>query len=70
MSYFFECVLLWDGFACIDAESAKFSFGGGGHESPDEVGKVEDRTLVFGVGSVGGHEKNPPARLRALGSLK
>ncbi len=53
MSHFFKSVLLWDGFACIDVESTEFSFGGGGHNGPDELGKVEDRTIVFAVGSVG-----------------
>ncbi len=57
MSHFFECVSLWDGFACIDVESTEVSFGGGQHDGPDELGQVEDHAIVFGVGGVGGHEK-------------
>ncbi len=56
MSHFFECVSLWDGFACIDVESAKFSFGGGGHDGPDELGKVTDRCCLWGWWCRG-HEK-------------
>jgi hypothetical protein len=57
VSHFFKSVSLWDGFVCIDVESAKFSFGGKGHEGPDELGEVEERTVVFRVGGVGEHKE-------------
>ncbi len=56
-SHFFECVSLGDGLAGVDVQCTKFGFGGGGHDSLDEFGKVEDRAIIFGFGGVGGQEK-------------
>jgi hypothetical protein len=50
-------MLLGDGLAGVDIQRTKFGFGGGGHDGLDELGEVEDRTIVFGVGGVSGQEK-------------
>jgi hypothetical protein len=57
VSHFFECMLLGDGLAGVDIQRTKFGFGGRGHDGLDELGKVEDHAIVFGVGGVGGQEK-------------
>jgi hypothetical protein len=57
VSHFFECMLLGDGLAGVDIQHTEFSFGSGGHDGLDELGKVEDRAIVFGVGGVVGQEK-------------
>jgi hypothetical protein len=54
--YFFECMSLGNGLAGVDIQQTEFGFGGGGHDGLDELGKVEDRAIVFGVGNVGGQE--------------
>ncbi len=57
VSHFLECMLLGDGLVGVDVQRTKFGFGGRGHDGLDKLGKVEDRAIVFGVGSVGGQEK-------------
>jgi hypothetical protein len=57
VSHFFKFMLLGDGLMGIDVQCTEFSFGSGGHDGLDELGKVEDRAIVFGVGGVGGQEK-------------
>ncbi len=57
VSHFFECMSLGDGLAGVDIQQTEFGFGGGGHGSLDELGKVEDCAIVLGVGNVGGQEK-------------
>jgi hypothetical protein len=57
VSNFFECMSLGDGLMGIDIQCTEFGFDGGGHDGLDELGKVEDRANVFGVGSIGGQEK-------------
>jgi hypothetical protein len=70
VSHFFKCMLLGDGIAGIDIQRTEFGFGGGGHDGLDDLGKVEECAIVFGVGSVGGQENSLPVRLRALGLLR
>ncbi len=57
VSHFFKCMLLGDGLVGVDIQHTKFGFGGRGHDSIDELGNVEECTIVFGVGGVGGQEK-------------
>jgi hypothetical protein len=57
VSHFFECMLLGDGLAGIYIQRTEFGSGSREHDGLDELGKVEDRTIVFGVGSVCGQEK-------------
>ena len=48
MPHSIEDVSCFDGFLCIDVQCAKFWFGGGGHYSLDDLGNVEDCTIVLG----------------------
>jgi hypothetical protein len=57
VSHFFKCMMLGDGLAGIDIQCTKFGYGGRGHDGLDELGKVEDHAIFFGVCSVSGKEK-------------
>ena len=55
-----------DRFAAINVEGAELGLGGGGHDGFDDLGDGEDGAVVGRVGGIVGHEKCPPARLRAF----
>jgi hypothetical protein len=57
VSHFFECVLQGYGLVGIDLQCTEFGFGGRGHDGLDELSKVEDCAIVFGIGGVDGQEK-------------
>ncbi len=60
-------LMLEDGLAGVDIQCTKIGFGGGGHDGLDELGDVEDRAIVFGVGGVGGQEKVSAGTAACLG---
>ncbi len=57
MSHFFQSMSLGDGLVGVDIQCTEFGFVGRGYDSLDELRKVEDRAIAFGVGGVGGQEK-------------
>ena len=61
-----EIMMGWDCFAAINVEGSELGLGGGGHDGFDGLGNREDGTVVGEVGRIIGHEKFPPAWLRAF----
>ncbi len=47
--HFFEEVMHWYFFACIDVESAKFSFRSTRHDGFEDIGDVEDGAVIGGI---------------------
>ena len=53
-----------------DVKNGKFGFSGRCHDEFDDVGNVQDGSIVGWDFRIGGEKECPPARLRAPGLLR
>ena len=62
---FFEESTTWYGLACVDVQCSEFGFGRRGHDRLDDLGCVEDCSVVRRfVGAIGEEEMPPCATSR------